>query len=72
MTEYTRVESIEGMEVRLLRLEPGDRIGVHMKRRVTVEQAEAIKEQIREVFGDLPIAILGPDLDMFVIREVEE
>lgn len=65
-----RAVPFEELEVRILRLEPGDVLAVRTLRRITREQADAIVAGVRASLGpDFPVLVLPPELELLVVRQ---
>ena len=55
-------------EVQALHLEDGDVIAVRVNRRLTVEQAAAIQEQVRTLAPGHAVAVLPPEIEVRVLE----
>ena len=70
MTETEVLNQI--LNVAILHIEPGDAIAIRSLRRLTTEQAERIREQVRSMLPEHPILILPPELEIeTIIRKAD-
>jgi malonyl CoA-acyl carrier protein transacylase len=63
---------IDVREIQRLRLEPGDVLIYRTSVKLTVEQVDHIKEQLRAIFdSDIPIVVLSHDARLQVVNKNE-
>lgn len=62
----------ELVATQVLRLQPGDILVVKSERRLTVEQATALREHVKERIPDHEVLVIPPDLDLAVLRQEEQ
>ncbi len=58
-----------GVEMRVVRLEPGDIIVVSTPRRLTHEDVQDIRDHVTAFFGEYEIAVLEDGMQMQVVRK---
>lgn len=57
-------------EIRRLRIEPGDRLVVHVDRFLAGYELQALRDQVERAFGDVDVAIMLPGLGLEVVNKV--